>query len=571
MRDLDSRDVLSGDFLVVSGDVVSNIDLESALAKHRTRREKDKNAIMTMILHQAGLHHDPKRQCKKPTFVIDPKADRCLHYDEVGGKSASRYLTLDPDFLTSNAEIEVRQDLIDPHIDICTADVLAQWSENFDYQNLRQGFLFGVLKDHELNGKTIHTHVVQDRYAARVGSLREYDTISKDVVDRWAYPLCPDSNLLDDQTYHLQYGKIYQEERPRLGRGSKLQRRCVIGKGTDTGERSVISNSILGRNCQIGNDVHIEEAYVWDDVIIEDHVNINGPAVIGKGVKVCAGATIEPGAKIASGTTFDSGVEKGNSEKFTTNADSAGHIDYDSDASSSASLELIYQKASASISQSSISTFAPSDTDFDLPETSRRSSFRSDPSEETIQNRDFQVEATASILDGLTNGDSPDTIFLELNSYRLSVDASQHEVRQAVVTAMMRRIAALGEATGSPREAVRQVFTSYKSLVERIILDKAADEKRDQADFLLLVQRDAVSKTNGGQLLLFVTKESYDLDIIEEDGVLQWWEDVRSGQGEMGRIRELVEQFIRFLREAEEDEGSEEDEDEDEEEDEESG
>ena len=38
MRDLDSRGLLVGDFLLVYGDVVSNLPLESALAAHRARR-----------------------------------------------------------------------------------------------------------------------------------------------------------------------------------------------------------------------------------------------------------------------------------------------------------------------------------------------------------------------------------------------------------------------------------------------------------------------------------------------------------------------------------------------------
>ena len=556
MRDLDSRDLVTGDFLVVSGDVVSNINLESAMARHRARREKDKNAIMTMILREVGIGEKSKRRRRRPIFVIDPKAQRCLHYEEIGGKGGGSHMTLDPDFLTSHDEIEVREDLADPHIDICTAEVLAQWSENFDYQSLRTSFLFGVLKDYELNGKTIHTHVVRDQYAARVGSLRAYDAISKDILGRWTYPLCPDSNLMDGQTYRLRNGKVYQENGIRLGKNAILQGRCALGETTEIGERSVISNSILGRRCRIGNNVHIENAYLWNDVVIESNVKIIGPAIIADYVEIRASSTIEAGTTIPSHTTFhDKGntVDTGNIPKDAVPIKNLGD---DSDTSSGSSLQLTYQNSSASTSQSSISTFASSDADLALPDTSRRSSFRSDPSEGTAQNRDFQVEATASILDGLINGDAPDTIFLELNSYRMSVDVSQHEVRQAVVTAVMRRIAALSESSGSPREAVKQVFTSYKSLVERIILDKNADEKSDQVDFLLLVQKDALARPSGGQMLLFIAKEVYDLEIVEEDGVLQWWEESKSGEGEMGRVRELTQQFVTFLREAEEDEDS---------------
>ena len=560
MRDLDSRDLVSGDFLVVSGDVISNLNLEPAMARHRARREKDKNAIMTMILREIGFDQRPKNRRRRPVFVIDPKAQRCLHYEEIGGKRGGKYVTLDPDFLTAHDEIEIREDLADPYIDICTAEVLAQWSDNFDYQSLRKSFLFGVLKDYELNGKTIHTHIVRDRYAARVGNLRAYDSISKDILGRWTYHLCPDSNLMDGQTYRLRNAKTYQEDGVRLGKDAIVRGRCAFGKGTAIGERSVISNSLLGRQCRIGNDVHIEDACLWHNVVVEDNVKIKGPAIIANDVKVRAKSTIEPGATIASQTTIEGRETTAEPEAITKDAASTTNPEDDSDVSSNASFHLAYQNPSASTSQSSISTFASSDAGFGLPDTSRRSSFRSDPSEETIQNRDFQVEATASILDGLTNGDAPDTIFLELNSYRMSVDVSQHEVRQAVVTAVMRRIAALSEGSGSPREAVKQVFCDYRSLVERIILDKDAEVKGDQVDFLLLVQKDVVRKPNGGQMLLFVAKEAYDLDVVEEDGVLQWWEEAKSGEGEMGRVRGLTEAFVTFLREAEEDEDSDEEE-----------
>lgn len=169
MRNLDQLDVITGDFLLVSGDVISNMNLEPALIKHRARREKCKDAIMTMVLSEAGVGHRTKSKGSRPVFVIDPAAERCLHYEEMGGRrGGSRYVTLDPELLTSHGEIEVRDDLIDCHIDICALDVLAQWSDNFDFQSLRKSFLRGVLKDYETYGKTIHVYVVADQYAARV-------------------------------------------------------------------------------------------------------------------------------------------------------------------------------------------------------------------------------------------------------------------------------------------------------------------------------------------------------------------------------------------------------------------
>ena len=71
MRDLDTRGLLVGDFLMVYGDVVSNLPLESALAAHRARRAKDKNAIMTMVLREAGTKHRTKARGTNPVFVIE--------------------------------------------------------------------------------------------------------------------------------------------------------------------------------------------------------------------------------------------------------------------------------------------------------------------------------------------------------------------------------------------------------------------------------------------------------------------------------------------------------------------
>ena len=573
MRNLDQLDVITGDFLLVSGDVISNMNLEPALLKHRARREKNKDAIMTMVLREAGVGHRTKSKGSRPVFVIDPAAERCLHYEEMGGRrGGSRYVTFDPELLTSHGEIEVRDDLIDCHIDICALDVLAQWSDNFDFQSLRKSFLRGVLKDFETYGKTIHTHVVTDQYAARVKSLRAYDAVSKDVLGRWAYPLCPDSNLVPGQSYNFGRGKVYQENDFSLGRAAVVKR-SVIGSGTSVGDGGTINGSTVGRRCRIGKNVTIEGAYIWDDVTVEDG-SIIRQAIIANSTSIGKHCTIEPGALISCGAQIPENTKVSAESKIIRDREKGYSNDReadDSDASSVASSSLIYRNPSACSSVSSISTLASSNADLESDrDASRRSSYRSDPSDDTRENRDFHLEATGSILDGLQKSDPADTIMLELNGYRMSTNASQHEVRKAVVAAFMKRISNLiagdntaGAAPLTLREAVKDVLTKYKSLVERTTFDSEAEEKVDQVDFLLLVQKEAMGRPNGDQLLLFVANEAYDLEVIEEDGVLQWWEDERSQEGEMGNVRVLSEQFITFLKEAEEDESEDEDDEED--------
>ena len=573
MRNLDKLDLIKGDFLLVSGDVISNMNLEPALVKHRARREKSKDAIMTMVLREAGVGHRTTSKGSRPAFVIDPVAERCLHYEEMSGRRGGSRYVLDPELLTSHSEIDVRDDLIDCRIDICALDVLAQWSDNFDFQSLRKSFLRGVLKDYETYGKTIHTYIVTDQYAARVKSLRAYDAVSKDVLGRWAYPICPDSNLVPGQSYRFGAGKVYKEDGVTLGR-TAVVKNSVIGSHSSIGDGSTIIGSTLGRGCKIGKNVTIEGAYIWDDVGIEDG-SVVRQAIIANDASIGKGCTIEPGALVSYGAHLTEGsnvsanswITGDHNKNYNSNQDSD-----DSDASSVGSSRLIYQSPSASSSLSSISTLASSEDDLEPPrDMLRRSSFRSDPSDDAGENRDFHLEATASILDGLQKNDLSDTIMLELNGYRMSTNASQHEVRKAVVAAFMKRISNLisgdnasGSRSMSMREAVKEVFTKYRALIERTTFDKDAETKVDQVDFLMLVQKEVLGRPHGDQLLLFVAKEVYDLEIIEEDGVLQWWDDPRSQEGEMGKMRGLTEQFITYLKEAEEDEESEEEEGEDE-------
>lgn len=49
LRAIDSKGCISSDFILLSGDTVTNFSLEGPLKDHKARREKDRNAIMTLV------------------------------------------------------------------------------------------------------------------------------------------------------------------------------------------------------------------------------------------------------------------------------------------------------------------------------------------------------------------------------------------------------------------------------------------------------------------------------------------------------------------------------------------
>ncbi|KAF2735394.1 translation initiation factor-like protein eif-2b epsilon subunit [Polyplosphaeria fusca] len=594
MRDLDTRALLVGDFLIVYGDVVSNLPLESALNAHRARRQKDKNAIMTMVLREAGTRHRTKAQSTNPVFVVDPTKDRCLHFEQMPNKEQTHFLSLDPTLLSDHQELEIRQDLIDCGIDICTPDVLALWSDNFDFQAPRKGFLHSVLKDYELNGKTIHTHIVNDHYAARVRNLHTYDSVSQDIVARWAYPLCPDSNLLRGQSFRLQKGNIYKEDGVVLARDCIIRSKTVIGRGTSVGDGTVISNSIIGRHCHIGRDVTIDGAYIWDHASIGDGCKVEkaiiaSEASISRRCRIEAGALISYGVHVSEGQTISGenritrakrkrehgeDLPRGEPDPSIVGKGGDGFEYYDSNEEDEdeivdglISRGPLYNLSNLALSAESISTLnSESEDDYEFShQRSEAGSFVSVGSVDSHASQhahNFDHDAAASIYDSLIEGHESANIQLELTSLRMSTNASEHQVRRAVVVSFVKRIIQLIGSGSNVRDAVAQVFGQHKDLLTRTMFDKnSASGKVDQVDFMLLLQADLASRENGDLVLLTAATKLVEMDVIEDDGMMEWWENPKSKEGDdMVKVRGKTQQLIDFLSQESEEESDEDDE-----------
>ena len=74
MREVDSRGKIRGDFILVNGDVVSNMKLEPALLAHKKRREEEKNkdAILTMVFKTVHPSHKTSRFPEVRSHVSHP-------------------------------------------------------------------------------------------------------------------------------------------------------------------------------------------------------------------------------------------------------------------------------------------------------------------------------------------------------------------------------------------------------------------------------------------------------------------------------------------------------------------
>lgn len=123
LREVDNRGLIHGDFILVSGDVVSNMSLARALEVHRKTRAQDKNVIMTMVLKRASPCHRSREHCEGAIFAIDAGTKECLAYEPVDTELYTRKISIDAKKIAEHAEMNIRYDLMDCQIDICSLNV----------------------------------------------------------------------------------------------------------------------------------------------------------------------------------------------------------------------------------------------------------------------------------------------------------------------------------------------------------------------------------------------------------------------------------------------------------------
>lgn len=211
-------------FLLVSGDVIADIDLREAMKAHKQRHSHDSAALMTIILKpvsttmnksssslscpsndspsivprasdlvvglvkataktaatvdaQAGSNSSGKREDDSTSNNIDEDNDyRVMMYDNRSSDKSG--VTLPCTFLTQSQStpggangnggsnndggLSIRTDLMDTGISICSPDVLGRLEDEFDYLDLAHDFVTNSVAEEEDGLQTrIYAHVLE--------------------------------------------------------------------------------------------------------------------------------------------------------------------------------------------------------------------------------------------------------------------------------------------------------------------------------------------------------------------------------------------------------------------------
>ncbi|KAI8991766.1 hypothetical protein BDF20DRAFT_904238 [Mycotypha africana] len=587
LRELDARQLITNDFILTSGELVSNLKLDKAIEEHRARKKTDKNSIMTMILKEASRTHTARAKDANSIFVLDPTSYQCVYYEPVVSLPRKDRLEISPEIFENRTQLEFRNDLVDPFLDICSVEVPALFTENFDWQRLRSDFVHGIVTS-DILGKTIYTRLATESYVGRVQNEQLYATITSHVLNRWSFPIVPETNLRAGDDYEFSRGNIYKSMNVVLSRSSILEENLQIGAGTRIGENTHIKNSVIGRNCHIGDNVVLEGAYVWDDVVIENNCTIND-SIIANNVHILNNTTIEKGSILSVGVTlgpdlsiakysrlslhpqpknsmFEESEDENDAEEERQEVVVGNHTtvyywklrsdDDDVDIRNVKLGSLAFDMADIKLEDGDITDSASeigesSDDEDDIGSIDGAYALDSSIAKKT---EEFKREIASTIERSINENHTVYTAALEVTGLRMSSNGSYTDVREVMVPIIMDHI----DANNNTMQSMKSVLNKWAPLV-----GKMTHTPDDQVHVLQILQTYCASQENLGKLFLGALQIFYNADVVEEDAIRHWYNsDSANSSPAETKLKEKATKFIEWLDEAEEESEEEDDSDE---------
>ncbi|XP_057713826.1 translation initiation factor eIF-2B subunit epsilon [Corythoichthys intestinalis] len=579
LRDVDAKSLVRSDFLLVYGDVVSNIDISQALLEHRQRRKIDKNiSVMTMLFKESSPGH--KSRCEEDDVIVamDSKSQRVLHYQKTQTLKKLHFpMNI---FHSGSEEFEIRHDLLDCHISICSPQVAELFTDNFDYQT-RNDFVRGILVNEEILGNQIHMHVSRDGYGARVSNLLMYDSVSSDLVRRWVYPLTPETNFTDQKKWSYIYSchNVYRGSGVSLGHRSQMEENVLIGCDTSIGTNCYISNTVIGNNCFIGDNVTLDHAYIWNNVqigcnvvishsVVCDKAEVKEGVILNKQCVLAYNVVIGPHISVPEGTvvsmhypaeededddeflsddtTVGQSKDKIKQKAFdpaVVGAEGQGYIWKASSLDDTDDEELSHCLWGLTLNHCIDSESEDSEPDGpDDPVI---------PSPELDDAKVFQREVLGTLQRGLDENISCDHLVLEINSLKYAYNITLQEVMQILTGVLLD----LPFQHHSSQLTASQYVAVLLPLLEKWapVFKNYVKRSQDQLDCLSAFEEHFLEHDSHWAAMCKILMTMYQLEILEEEMILRWFtHNVTSDESKKLRKNQGLQKFIQWLREAEE-------------------
>ncbi|MCX8085233.1 MAG: sugar phosphate nucleotidyltransferase [Calditerrivibrio sp.] len=258
---------LDDDFIVISGDLVTDFDLNEIIGYHYT-----KGGQATICLTSVD---DPLQF----GVVITDKDGKILRFLEKPGWG------------------EVFSDTINTGIYVLRRDVLKLIPEKANFDFSKDLFPLMMSKGIELYGFNAKG------YWRDVGNPTSYRDVLTDIVNGLVKLPIKGKKISE----HVYVGDNVSYE------GTKLEGFVVLGNNVLINSDTVIKNSTIGNNVEIGRNTIIENSIIWDNVRIGSNCHIKNAVfcngvIVGRGVQIHLGGIVAENTEIGNYVVFEKDI-----------------------------------------------------------------------------------------------------------------------------------------------------------------------------------------------------------------------------------------------------------------------
>jgi mannose-1-phosphate guanylyltransferase/phosphomannomutase len=251
-------ELLDETFIVISGDSITDFDLNAAIEFHKRKKSK-----ATLVL----------------TRVPNP-----IEFGVVITDEEHRIRR----FLEKPSSSEIFSDTVNTGTYILEPEVLEYMPENQEYDFSKE--LFPLMLE---KGEPMYGYIAQG-YWCDVGHLDAYRESQYDGLHR---------QVKLDYAYTEQSSGIWVGQNTYIDPSAKLQAPCLIGSNCRIGARvQIAAGTAIGDNVTIGADANLKRPIVWNGAIIGEEAHLRA-CVIGRGTRVDRRAHILEGAVVGSLST----------------------------------------------------------------------------------------------------------------------------------------------------------------------------------------------------------------------------------------------------------------------------
>ena len=265
------RYLLDETFLVLNGDIFTDLDITAMIGFHQQRKAKATIAL---------------------TPVDDPTSYGLIETNAQGRVTR---------FLEKPSWNQVTTNMINAGIYVLEPEVLTHIPPQVNFSFERE--LFPLLLDHS---EPIYAYPTS-AYWIDIGTPEKYFQLHRDLLSGKSSRYAPSKKVVIGKQSHIHptaqiTGTAVIGGNCAIGRKVKLIGPVVIGSGCEILSEAIVEESIIWRNARIGQHVNLIGSIVADNCCLNANSTIED-SVLGDNVTVVSGYKLEPGSRIQPGKT----------------------------------------------------------------------------------------------------------------------------------------------------------------------------------------------------------------------------------------------------------------------------